>query len=373
MAGALGVPSKILTWDEAAGGSGLQARARHARYRLLLDACHEEGITELYLGHTLEDQAETFLLRLDAGSDLPGLACMAGRSWQEGVALIRPLLGVRRLDLRRWLQARKLYWIDDPSNQDRRFSRVRARDLLRGLAAEGVGASQLAATARDLGRLRARLEEAVAQRLKDCCDARPEGYMVLDAGKLLAPPLEIAGWALARCLLAVGGGEYAPRRERLQRLLRQLLKPGFKGATLGGCRIVMRGGALSILREQQNLPNPMRITRSGDFYWDGRFRVRLDPQQAGLTLCALGDAGWREIKDQQQGEVLKLKERKGVPAAVLATLPAISDENGVAEVPLLAFRRVDVTQPSFLSCRFEALNPLKDESFTVALAERHII
>ncbi|MBX3491702.1 MAG: tRNA lysidine(34) synthetase TilS, partial [Parvibaculum sp.] len=68
LAAMLGVPHRILTWEEPKTGSGIQAAAREARYRLLAAACREAGAGDLLVAHHLEDQAETFLLRLRRGS-----------------------------------------------------------------------------------------------------------------------------------------------------------------------------------------------------------------------------------------------------------------------------------------------------------------
>src|SRR5690606_32657334 len=92
---ARGVRCHILRWRGPKPATGVQAAARAARYGLLLAACREAGVDALLLGHQLEDQAETFLMRLARGGG-DGLAAMAPESEREGVRLLRPLLGVSR-------------------------------------------------------------------------------------------------------------------------------------------------------------------------------------------------------------------------------------------------------------------------------------
>ena len=79
---ALGVRHRTLIWEGAKPRQGIQAAAREARYAALGAACREMAVPSLLLGHQLEDQAETFLLRLGRGSGVYGLSAMTGqRNW----------------------------------------------------------------------------------------------------------------------------------------------------------------------------------------------------------------------------------------------------------------------------------------------------
>jgi len=107
------------------GGEGLEAVARRLRYQWLGHAAHEAGARHLVVAHTADDQAETILHRILRGTGVAGLAGMKpARQLVEGVALLRPLLGVRRAELRRFLATRGQAWREDSSNADRRFSRA---------------------------------------------------------------------------------------------------------------------------------------------------------------------------------------------------------------------------------------------------------
>ncbi|MEM9756771.1 MAG: tRNA lysidine(34) synthetase TilS, partial [Pseudomonadota bacterium] len=139
----LAVPHTVLTWQWDGHGN-LQAAARDGRRHAL--AAHAEAIgADLILqGHTLDDQAETVLMRLARGSGVDGLAGIPphGRGgW------LRPLLGVGRSELRAWLRARDLDWAEDPSNDDPRYDRVKVRQTLPMLAEIGITPDRLAATA----------------------------------------------------------------------------------------------------------------------------------------------------------------------------------------------------------------------------------
>jgi tRNA(Ile)-lysidine synthase len=105
------------------GGNGdsLEQAARNARYRAVARII---GPDELYLtAHHAEDQAETLFLNLMRGSGIEGLAGIPEIRNLEPGWVARPLLDIRRNELVAFLEERKIGWLEDPSNQDKRFDR----------------------------------------------------------------------------------------------------------------------------------------------------------------------------------------------------------------------------------------------------------
>src|SRR5262249_23161352 len=127
-----GIAHRILVWRRpgAVPGSALQASARRERYRLLLGWCRRQGVLHLALAHHAGDQAEAVLRRLARGAGVDGLAGMSTVLARQGVRLIRPLLLTDPRRLRVGLAAAGQGWIEDPSNRDERFERVRWRRLV---------------------------------------------------------------------------------------------------------------------------------------------------------------------------------------------------------------------------------------------------
>ncbi|HVZ00121.1 MAG TPA: tRNA lysidine(34) synthetase TilS, partial [Dongiaceae bacterium] len=153
----------ILRWTGGKPEAGLQAAARAARYRLLTEHCRAEGILHLCLAHHLDDQVETRAMRAARQSGPAGLAGMSAvRDW-SGVRLLRPLLGITKHALQATLVARGQDWIEDPSNRNPAFERVRWR----GQAVEADPREALPALHR-AGLERARLESEAAAGL--CAD-----------------------------------------------------------------------------------------------------------------------------------------------------------------------------------------------------------
>lgn len=144
----LGVPHATLVPDRPIEGASLQARAREARYALLARWAGEAGVEVVATAHHADDQAETFLMRAARGSGLAGLAGVRARTVIEGVVVVRPLLDWRRAELRAVARRREMPFVDDPSNQDLRFDRARARRLFD--EHEWLGAANIARSAAHL-------------------------------------------------------------------------------------------------------------------------------------------------------------------------------------------------------------------------------
>src|SRR5262249_36768196 len=112
----LGLSHEILAWRGTKPKTGIEAAARAARYRLVAPLARRPGAGAIATAHPLDDQAETVLMRLAAGSGPAGLAGMRPRDLRHGVVLLRPLLGLRKARLLATLARAGIKWADDPMN-----------------------------------------------------------------------------------------------------------------------------------------------------------------------------------------------------------------------------------------------------------------
>ncbi|MFQ5839869.1 MAG: tRNA lysidine(34) synthetase TilS [Candidatus Methylomirabilales bacterium] len=127
MAEGLGLPVTVARWEAPTLTGSIQARAREARYRFLDQVARDIGAVRIALAHTRDDQAETLLLNLFRGSGLRGLR---GMLFARDGRYVRPFLDVGREEVEGYVAAQGLQVLRDPSNQDRRFRRVRVRHEL---------------------------------------------------------------------------------------------------------------------------------------------------------------------------------------------------------------------------------------------------
>lgn len=213
----LGVAHDILTWEGPKPASGVQSRARDARYALLGARAVELGGAVLVTAHTLDDQAETILMRMAHGSGPAGLLGMRARSRKARTVLARPLLGVPKARLLATLRARELPFVDDPSNIDRRFERVRWRTLMPSLAAEGLSARRLATFAGRLARLEQAVEARAAALFAASVLSQAPAGLELNLATLRDEPDEILLRVLAMALARIEGENAGfARLERLE-------------------------------------------------------------------------------------------------------------------------------------------------------------
>jgi tRNA(Ile)-lysidine synthase len=110
---------------------GVQQWARMRRYSLLEQLALKNGISCVLTAHTIDDQAETVMLRLLRGAGVDGLGGIPRkRRLASGVVLIRPFLSVGRQEIRSWLVQNNIAWAEDPSNKNLKFMRVKVREKL---------------------------------------------------------------------------------------------------------------------------------------------------------------------------------------------------------------------------------------------------
>lgn len=352
---ARGIEHRILAWTGPRPSRGVQAAARAARYRLLEGWCAREGALHLLLAHHREDQTETVLLRLSRGSGLDGLAGMAAAVEHPACRVLRPLLGMARARLVATLEAAGQGWIEDPSNADPVYARARLRQDMGSLAAAGLGAERIAGAAARLGRARAALEWETARLLARAAALHPAGFARLDGTRLAEAPSEVGLRALAAVLMTVGGGDYPPRSERLERLYRQVPHALGGGRTLGGCRVLPRRGGLLVCREPAAMAPPVPAPPGAAVVWDGRFSLCL-PADApmGLALGALGTTRCRAAAT--------------VPAAARPALPALrNNKEVVVALPVLGYFGEGFEGRSFApgTLVFRPARPLTGAGFTV--------
>lgn len=331
---ARGIAAEVLPWAGPKPATGVQAAARAARYERLQGWCRAHGVLHLLTAHHLDDQAETLLMRLARGGEGDGLAAMSALLELADCRLLRPLLSVRGERLATTLRAAGLEWVDDPSNDDPRYERVRIR---RALAAAGLDPLGLAASAAGHARARMALEAASARLLADSASLSPAGFARLDPAAVAAASEEVARHALARLLQAIGGRTYAPAAASLGRLLAGIVRDGGAArGTLGGCRLASApGGDLLVAREARNLPASRPLAAGERFRWDGRFEVACPVRlRTRMWLAPLGGhaAVARHLPSAARAAAPALFDVDGMPVAVVAT------PRPTAEFPRILFR-----------------------------------
>jgi tRNA(Ile)-lysidine synthase len=336
---ALGIRHHTLTWRGPKPRTGVEERAREARYQLLTGWCRDHQFSVLALAHQLDDQAETVLMRLSRSSGIDGLAAMAPRSERGGITIVRPLLSFPRARLEATLSSFGQPWIDDPSNTDPAFARARLRSRRGTLEDLGLSAAAIGASAAKLARASNALKDIAVARFASAVTIAPAGYVLIDADALTGDPRDIVMRVLARAIEVVSGGSRLADAA-LERVAAGLGSNNLAGATLGHCRLTRRGRHILVVREGRSLPR-CRIEPGASLVWDDRFRVTLAAGERHVEIGALGPRGFAAVRRMD-------KHFSAVPASAGAALPGGFRGDGLVLAPRLGGEACD----GALSVRF---------------------
>lgn len=331
----LGVPHQTLRAGPMPPGN-LPAAAREARYGLMADWARGNRVSGVLVGHTMDDQAETLLMRLARGSGVEGLSGMSPRRDWQGVSWIRPMLTLRRAALRDWLQAQGIAWIDDPTNDDPAYDRVKARRALLALEPLGITVEGLAGTARVLARQRRVLARAASDAEAAAVRWGDFGEVRLALTSLRATEADTAMRVLAQTLVRVAGRGPRPRARSLEPALSALLAGTGGAVTLGGCLLVpdLDGAHLLICREPAAVAARAPLEPPGTV-WDGRWRISIGQEWPdNLHVGALGQGGNEHLRRLAREGFWRPREAwSTAPRPVRETVPAIFDA-GKGDAPL---------------------------------------
>lgn len=310
-----GIAHDTLVWNNSGDpGGNLMDRASRARQALINDWALGQGFGTIALGHTADDQAENLLIGLSRAAGIDGLCGLRPAFHADGLRWTRPLLALGRGELRQWLTENGLPWIDDPSNRNDRYLRVRMRKALASLAPLGLTADRLAASASHLAAARVALDAVVAIAAPSVMAERA-GALQIDRAAFAALPPETARRMLQSAVLWLSGHEYPPRAADLARLAASVTAGG--AATLAGCRL--KDGWLAVERKAAR-PLRWQVQGKGD--------VRL-----------LGPEGLRQCPDWRA---------TGLPRHVLEVTPGLWQDDTLIAAPAAAFSPATATcAPSF--------------------------
>ena len=321
---ALGVPHDTLRWTGWDHSGNLQNEARKARYRLLADWARGQGIGAVCIGHTADDLAETFVMRLGRRAGVDGLSAMPAMFDRHGMRWHRPLLNARRADLRAHLTRCGVTWVDDPSNEDDSFARVRIRKALAVLTDLGVDSAALADVSRHLADARTALDAQMFAAARAHAQVQC-GAVAMDWQALCDLPTETRRRLLTHTIAWINGATYAPRSSAVAEVLTALDDAG--AATV-------QGGELRLKRDKLWIYRELRAVRAVDApvgaLWDGRWRLEpcgdAPAPDTQTTIRALGAEGLRSFADWRD---------LGVPRGVLLASPAVWQGAELVAAPLV--------------------------------------
>jgi tRNA(Ile)-lysidine synthase len=223
----LAIPHCTLVWTDGPTGTVNQETARKGRYALLVGHARAIEASHIVTAHTLDDQAETVLMRMASGTGLAGLGAMRPNVERGAMRHIRPFLEVPKSRLVATCTQNHWLYATDPSNANARFTRTRFRTLMPILAGEGLTPERLGTLAARARRTEDALDHVARRTVEGAIIRRaPDGGAIrLKADPFYTEPFDLALRMLRRSMLAIGGEhdkELQISLAKLERLLKNL-------------------------------------------------------------------------------------------------------------------------------------------------------
>lgn len=249
------IPHEILTWNHNGVGTRIQERAREARYQLLNAAARKHSIQYMFLAHHLKDQEETFWMRLSKGSGIDGLSGMNSYVHKEGVTYLRPLLNINPERLKLYLNSIQQPWIQDPSNENQKYLRIRLRSLLHE---EGYSLDKtLSKLQEDSDYIHSEVEKWMSENL-----SQNEDSIQVPSLSLISLHPALAKRVLQSLIQKVSPSPYPKRNNSISQLWSKLQDPKFQRGTLGNCVIKKSQGQIVVTKENRNTLRDSIITNT---------------------------------------------------------------------------------------------------------------
>ncbi|MGH1466452.1 MAG: tRNA lysidine(34) synthetase TilS [Cognatishimia sp.] len=319
MCQSLDVPHVSKQWTGWQGDGNLQSEARQARYRLIAEWARSRNLAFVCLGHTENDVAETFLMRVARESGVDGLSRMSEDFNKLGMRFLRPMLDVSRDELQRFLTRQRIEWCEDPSNKNEAFERVRARRALHALDSSGISISALASVTKNMTQARDALR-AMTSAVSTNLVTQKHGDLIVQREVFLSEHPEIQRRLLNDILSWISNRAYPVRRAPIADLMVSIQES--RNFSLGGCIVFVGRREIRVAREY----NAVRDLVEHSPLWD-RWAIK-GPWRVGMAVRALGEPSIAGLEDWRSLQI---------PRQTLMASPSVWQKNKLIAAPMAQF------------------------------------
>ena len=228
----------------------IQAEARNTRYNLLNRYCKKNKVKIILTAHNLEDQVETFLIRLSRGSGLKGLSSMRPlRKLDSHVSLYRPVLDIKKKFLIKIAKNIFGTYFKDPSNINKKYLRTKVRNLKKPLENSGIKYEQIFRSIQNLSSSKSTLEGFLNNIFKELIiKNKNEVFINYNKYKKLSKETKMA--LINESIKKLKNNYYDIRSKKVDNLIANIEKREFKKTSLGGCIFFKKGENLCLKVEK---------------------------------------------------------------------------------------------------------------------------
>lgn len=230
--------------------NNIQGEARKLRYEKLINYCKKKNISTIITAHNLEDQVETFFIRLSRGSGLTGLSSMETISkLEKGIYLYRPLLEIEKKYLVKISKKIFKKYIKDPSNLNKKYLRSKIRNLRGPLKKSGIEYDQIIKSIKNLASSKVTIDEHLKKTIKEIV-TKSRNEVLIDLKKFKKINYDIKIRVINAAIRKVKKNYYNPRSKKVVNLIKNFESKKFTKATLGGCIFSKKNDFLSCMIEK---------------------------------------------------------------------------------------------------------------------------
>jgi len=299
---------------------------RLERYNMIAKVCNNRGIRNLLVGHHLEDQAETCLMRYMKGSGILGLKGMSPSVPFSGIRLVRPLIFVPKVRLRSILP-QSTCWVEDTSNYSRKYIRNNIRNFMKSNL--NVNSTNISKSSVKFEKIDKFLEKHAEVTFKKFVYVSLYGYALMSISIFKKTESVILESVISNIIKTCSGSCYYPRYKAILGLIGKLKKPKFSGINCSGCLVSPYKGKILFTREWDMAEKTLLDSTLKKIVWDGRFSITGIPGfPKGSVLESLGNDGIKELNRMKIGV-----DYLTCPSCVKRGLPCVRFKNTLISVP----------------------------------------
>lgn len=228
----------------------IEANMRKVRYELLYDFCQTNQIKYLFLGHHIGDVAENFLIRLFRGSSLDGLSPIKEVSNYKNIKLIRPLLNIKKQELKDYLTAKNISWFEDESNNNEKFLRNKIRNFLSSFEEEDLIINRIKNSSEEISEIRDLFDDEMLEYAKEIIkfENKQQLQLVINIDRLFKIDEKYALKILSLSFQEISGNDYKPRLAKLKDFYKDLKNSNIRD--FYGCKVVALNAVTIIITNE---------------------------------------------------------------------------------------------------------------------------
>ncbi len=344
----LGLEFYDLKWEHQEIKTGVQEKAREARYQLMTDKCRQLGITCLMTAHHADDLLENYLMRKKKKASLLGLS-FSDNYFVNDVEIIRPLLKYHKADLLNYLKVNNIKWIEDESNKNDYYERNRVR---KEIEAGGTKKKHdLYIEMLQVNEQAKKVNNELVKSIAEVVEIYQQGFAIINLNKFaqLIPDVQI--YIINYITTIIGGNTEMPRYRSIGKLLDKIRISDKITSSVHGCIIKKVNQNLLIFREVSDIKMVTTLSESR-VLWDNRFQIQfesnVDLKQYSIEKLKLEDYVLiRKDLEYQEKVITNNTQDKSLHylktvvgnchKSILFTLPVIKNLEKIVAIPHISY------------------------------------